>query len=330
MRNLTLACSMGGLAVLSGCIVIPVGDLLKTPELEEQTLAEGRGFFAREKIAVLELSGFISDGGDGLLWSQKDTVGELRSRLKKIRGDRQVKAVVLRISSAGGEVTASDIIYNDLVRFKDETKIPLVASIVEHGASGAYYVAMAADRVLAHPTAIVGSIGVMMQSFNVAELLVKIGVEVAPVKSADQKDLGSPFRRMEEGERAVLQRVVDDLYARFVDVVKKGRPGLSGEQVETLADGRVVSGAAAVREGLVDGTGYLAEAIEAARELGGISSPTIIHYTRGGGGAAHLFSSYGGPSAAGPATTPDGDFQLHVRARRGSSPRFLYLWQPGL
>jgi protease-4 len=328
MRNLMLVCPVG-LALLSGCIVIPIGDLLKTPPLEEQTIAQGRGFFAREKIAVLELNGFIGDGGEGLLWTQKDTVGELRSRLKKIRSDRQVKAVVLRISSAGGEVTASDMIYNDLLRFKEETKIPLVASIVEHGASGAYYIAMAADRVLAHPTAIVGSIGVMMQSYNLAELLGKIGVEVAPVKSADHKDLGSPFRQMSESERAVLQRVVDDLHERFVSVVKRGRPGMSGEQVETIADGRVVSGEAAVGAGLVDGTGYFTDAIEAARELGGISSPTIIHYTRAGAGTS-FFSSYGGPPASGAAAAPVDDFELHVRARHGSSPRFLYLWQPGL
>ncbi len=330
MKNLLLVSLAIGPAFLSGCIVIPIGDLLKTPPLEEQTLAAGSGFFFREKIVVLELNGFIGRGGEGLIWSQKNTVAEVRSRLKRIRRDPQVKAVVLRISSTGGEVTASDMIYNDLLKFKKDRKIPIVASIVEHGASGAYYVAMAADRVLAHPTSIVGSIGVMMQNYNVAELLGKIGVEVAPIKSTAQKDLGSPFRPMSDNERAVLQRLVNDLYQRFVEVVKTGRPGLSGDQVQIVTDGRVVSGEAAVRAGLIDDTGYLADAIEVARELAGVSSPTVVHYTRGGGGAAHLFSAYEGSSASGPSRAASPDFELHVSSRSDSSPKLLYLWQPGL
>lgn len=321
-----------GLATLPGCIVIPIGDLLKTPRLEERTLAEGRGFFRKEKIAVLELRGFIGMGSGEFpwTWTRQNMVGEVRSRLKEIRKDSQVKAVVLRISSTGGEVTACDMIHHDLARFKKDTGIPVVASISEHGASGAYYIAMATDRVLAQPTAIVGSIGVMMQSYDLSDLLEKIGVRVAPVKSAEHKDLNSPFRRMSPEEREVLQKLVNDLYERFVGVVDEGRPALGADEVRALADGRVVSGEAAASAGLVDATGYFSDAIEAARELADISSPTIILYSRGGAGAADLLSSFGGQSVAGsaPATAPG--FELRVKSRGFRRPELLYLWEPDL
>ena len=101
-------------------------------------------------------------------------------------------------------------------------------------------------------------------------------------------------------------------------------------RLQAIADGRVVSGEAAVGAGLVDGTGYLSDAIEAARELAGVSSPTVVHYTRGGGSASHFFSSYGGPSADGSSRAESPEFELHVTSRSDPSAKLLYLWQPGL
>lgn len=310
---------------LPGCIVIPIAELLKRQPLKEHVLVDGAGFLLKKKIAVIEINGVISsDSSYGLLSSSENTVVEVQSRLKKIRLDPEVHAVVLQIASPGGEVTACDIIYHTLVRFKKETGVPIVASIVEQGASGAYYIAMASDEVIAHPTAIVGSIGVILQSYNVSGLLAKIGVAVAPIKSAELKDINSPFRDMSDAERQVLQTLVDDLYGRFLDIVDKGRSGLNKERVKELADGRVVSGVAAVDLGLVDRTGYLADAIEHARRMANISNPTIVHYTRPGGRNTRL------SAVLDDRVDTSSDFRLQVETPRFHGAKLYYLWQPGL
>jgi len=127
------------LIFLPGCIVIPVGDLLKGPALGEQVLVKGDGFFSKDKIAIIELDGIITGGdSEGLFGSQENTVSEIKSRLVRARNDDQVRGVVLRISSPGGEVTATDMIHHEVLEFKKTNKIPVVAAILGEGASGGY------------------------------------------------------------------------------------------------------------------------------------------------------------------------------------------------
>ncbi len=318
---------VGALLALSpGCIVIPIGDLLKPQSLEEHVLVRGRGFLSKEKVAVIEINGMISsDKGFGLISTSHNAVAEMRSRLLKIRSDRQVKAIVLRISSPGGEVTACDLIHRQLLKFKEETGIPIVASIVEQGASGAYYIAMAADRVFTHPTAIVGSIGVILHSFDASDLLASVGVRAVPIKSSDKKDINSLFRPMSADERQVLQDLVDDMYEQFLGVVERGRVNLSADQVRELADGRVFSGIESARLGLADATGYLADAIDSATEMAAISSPTVIHYTRAGSSNTRLEAAFHGQAG------DRQDVELSLRARSlKTSPKLYYVWHPGL
>jgi len=312
------------LAVLPGCIVIPIGDLLRGPVLEESVLVDGGGFFQREKIAVIDIDGLITGTEkSGLILPQENAVSETKAQLNRAANDPEVKAVVLRVSSPGGEVTACDVIHHEIGRFKQRTGLPVVSFIGDQGASGGYYVAVAGDTIFANPTAIVGSIGVLLHHLDLSDLLGKIGVAVEPVKSAEQKDLNSPFRKMLPAERAVLQKLVDDMYNRFVDAVAAGRPGMTREDVLAVADGRVLSGVEAKKARLVDSVGYLTDALEEAKQRGHIESPTIVRYSRAPRSGANIYteSVTPGPQAR----------ELHVSLPLGlgDGPKLYYLWRPG-
>jgi protease-4 len=199
-----------------------------------------------------------------------------------------------------------------------------VACITDQGTSGAFYVASAADTIIAYPTALVGSIGVILHSFDLSGLLGKIGVAVSPVKSSEKKDLTSIFRPHSPEERSILQKLVDDMHQRFIDVVDSGRPGLNREEVLKLADGSVVSGAEAAKLKLVDRTGYLKDAIAEAASRAKVEEPTIIRYTRRARSGANIYSQLAGPrpSAA--------EVNLRLDSWPFAAPKLLYLWQPGL
>jgi protease-4 len=312
--------------LLAGCIVVPVGDLLRGPTLEEQVLVNGDGFFSKDKIALIQVEGVITgEDAEGLIGAHENTVSEIKARLVRAKNDPDVRGILLRISSPGGEVTACDVIYHELVEFKKTEKLPVVAVIVDEGASGGYYVASAADTILAQPTSIVGSIGVILQTFNIAGLFQKIGVETLAIKSAEKKDILSPFRERTPEEKAILQKVVDDLYQRFLEVVASRTGAPSREEVQKLADGRVVSGAEAVRLKLVDRVGYLQDGLEELKKRADIHRrPTIIHYARPAKSGANIYSLASGvPGAPG-----RGSIQLSIPSDLLPRARFLYLWQP--
>jgi protease-4 len=227
--------------------------------------------------------------------------------------------VVLRINSPGGTVTASDILYHEITRFKMRRKIPVVASILDVGASGGYYVALAADRIVAHPTTVTGSIGVLMLTVNASGLLEKIGVSANYVKSGEFKDMGSPFRAIRPEERALFQDLIDRFYGRFVELVARSRK-LDEARVRSIADGRVHTAAEAIQLGLVDQIGYLEDAIDAAKTAAGVTDASIVSYHRPRQYRATIYSS---------ATEPAPSAGLPDLARLVvSGPRFLYLWWP--
>ncbi len=152
---------------------------------------------------------------------------------------------------------------------KASKKIPVIASMMDVAASGGYYLAMAADAILVHPSTVTGSIGVIMLTVNARGLLEKVGVEANAITSGPRKDMGSPFRTMTAEEKVIFQSVIDSFYDRFLAVVQEGRPNLSADQIKKLADGRIYSGEQAKAAGLVDDIGYLDEAIELAKKKAG-------------------------------------------------------------
>ena len=237
--------------------------------------------FAAE-IAVIHISGVITeyDQRGTLLQYIENPVDGVRNRLDVIRTDENVYGVLLVIDSPGGGVTASDVLFNHVMRFREETGIPVVTFMKQVAASGAYYVAAASDAIIAYPTTITGSIGVIMYSFNFSGLMEKYGVEYVPVKTSDGKDSLSPFKPVDQREVEWMQAIVNQMLDRFIDAIDKGRENLSREDVAQLADGRVYIATEAKELGLIDHVGYFDDAVDLLAGLAGVENPRLVEFER--------------------------------------------------
>jgi protease-4 len=302
---------------LAGCSVVSIDLTPRVRPLEESTV-DGSG---ADKVLLIDLAGVLAEEPVFTLESrpQVPLLARVREELAKAEDDERVRAVVLRINSPGGTVTASDILYHEIMRFKARRKVPVVASILDVGASGGYYVALAADRILVHPTTVTGSIGVLMLTVNASGLLEKIGVSAAYVKSGQFKDMGSPFRSIRPEELALFQDLIDRFYGRFVDLVARSRK-LDEARVRALADGRIYTAGEALSLGLIDQVGYLEDAIAGAKSAAGLKEAKVVIYHRPRQYRATIYSSTDPPAPA--ATLPD------LARMVLSGPRFLYLWWP--
>ncbi|HEY4706206.1 MAG TPA: signal peptide peptidase SppA [Thermodesulfobacteriota bacterium] len=222
------------------------------------------GTIGGDKIAVVEIQGIIGDPAD------------INQELKDL-GDRDdVKAVVVRIDSPGGAVGPSQEIHREIKKLREKKLV--VASMGSMAASGGYYAAVAANKIVANPGTITGSIGVIVEFFNAQELLGKLGLKGYVVKSGKYKDVGSPLREMSAEEQELIQAVIDDVNAQFIQAVAEGR-GISPEAVEKIADGRIFTGAQAKAQGLVDELGSLSDAIALGARLAGIEGEPEVVYT---------------------------------------------------
>jgi protease-4 len=216
-----------------------------------------------DKVALVKI--------EGLLVTSENIVEELND----YADDSSIKAIVLRIDSPGGGVVVSQEIYNAVKNARKEGK-KVVASMGTVAASGGYYVASAADRIVANPGTLTGSIGVKMEFANIEKLLEKIGVRGVVVKAGEYKDVGSPFRDMSEPEKKILQDVIDDVHSQFIKAVAEGR-NMQEADVRAIADGRIFTGRQAVELKLVDQLGDLADSIKVAGDLVGIKGkPRVI------------------------------------------------------
>lgn len=309
---------------LAGCSVISVDLTPRIRPLEEEAV-EGHG---EAKILLMDVSGFISEeSGHSLVTigapaPRVPTLVRIREELKKAGDDDSVRGLVLRINSPGGTVTASDIIYREIELFKQQKRVPVVAVLMDVGASGGYYVALAADTIIAHPTTVTGSIGVIMLTVNAEGLLDKIGVSTSAIKSGPRKDMGSPFRPLTDEERAIFQSVINELQTRFVDKVAERRK-MPLEKARALADGRIYTAEQAARAGLIDQVGYMDDAIRAAERAAGLRQARVIVYHR----PREYRATYYAPAAAEGAAA-DSSLGRFATLLGGAGPRFLYLWWP--
>lgn len=219
--------------------------------------------FPGEKIAVLDLTGPIFEVQDQL------------DRLKQFREDKDVRGLLVQVDSPGGAVGPSQELAARVNHFA-QTGRPVVTSVRSVGASGAYYVASSSDTIVANPGSIVGSIGVLVQFMEFKDLMGKIGVDYQVVKSGEFKDLGSPFREMNERERDVMRRVIMDSYEQFLTHVLENRSGLRRGRLEELADGRVFTGRQARDNELVDRLGTRREALEVLRDAAGVDDTARV------------------------------------------------------
>lgn len=316
------AALLGVTLVLAGCSVISIDLSPRVRPLREETV-EGRG---RSKVLLVDVSGFLSDEAPpsvsiGSPPPRVPMLVRFREELKKATEDSDVKALVLRINSAGGTVTASDIMYRELELFRRERKIPIVAVLMDVAASGGYYVALAADQIVAHPTSVTGSIGVIMLTVNAEGLLQKIGVSAAAIKSGERKDMGSPFRTLTPEERAIFQSVIDGMHTQFVTKVVERRH-IPAETARTVADGRIYTADQAVALKLVDRVGYMPDAIDAAKRAAGLDEARVVVYHRPRQYRATYYARSETEASAIPTTLS----QLATLV--GPGPRFLYLWWP--
>ncbi len=242
--------------------------------LRERTLRAGKS--GAGSVAVVAVTGVI--GGRGSALHGDSTLEFVAQQLRAAGKDDDVKAVILQVDSPGGGLSASDQLYHEVEVLKKKGK-PVLAWAGGMMASGGYYIAAAADEIMASPTATLGSIGVILQHVQVQEMLGKIGVRVNPITSGPHKDLGSPFREMTPEEEKILQEYIDISYQRFVEIVAKGRK-MPADRVREIADGRIFGPDQAKADGLVDSIGYIEDAIAWAEKKTGEEEMRVIGYKR--------------------------------------------------
>jgi protease-4 len=325
-------------AMTSGCITIDLFGGGEQADLVE-TVIRGRD---GKKILLLDIDGVI--GGPDLASSffgsaRLGSAARVVEMLDRARQDDEVAAVLLRIDSPGGTATASEQVYEEILRFKRERQIPIAAQFMGTATSGAYYVAMAADTIQAHPTTVTGSIGVIFTSLSFVGLMEKLGVEDQTLTGGEFKDAGSPFKRLSATERQQLQAIVDDLHGRFREIVGRGRPELSLDQIATLARGQVFSARQALENGLVDTVGSIEDVVRALERRLGVARSRVVSYHRpreirrnlytrspAGSGLDHSF----GGALAGALGAAEGALALQRLESQAFRPGFHYLWWPGV
>jgi protease-4 len=303
-----------------GCAprIVLLGD--QTQPLQEFTL-EGTG---KDKVLVISVKGKITDEPEqDLLGKKPSMVQEVVSQLRRAEKDDRIKAVLLKIDSPGGSVTASDILYHEITAYKKRTGAKVVAAMMDVATSGGYYLALPSDYIFAHPTTLTGSVGVIFLQPKVDGLMEKIGVAVDVNKSGENKDIGSPFRPSTAEEKRILQDLTDQLGQRFVALVKKHR-GVDGRNLEEIATARVFLGEDARKRGLLDELGYLSDALKKSKALAGLPEDArVIVYRR---------TQYANDNVYNPATAWDGGrlpalIDLGLPASMSHlSTGFYYLW----
>jgi protease-4 len=316
-------CILPAFFILTGCAFVKI-PLYPSLQPLEETVLQGQG---QKKILLLDISGTISEKkSEGLGFTQKTSlVDRVREELQKAEGDSYLVGTIIKINSPGGSVTATDIIYHELVKFKKKTGMKIFACMTGMATSGGYYIASGADEIVAHPTAITGGIGVIAMKFNVEKLLSKVGIQGETIKSADKKDIWTPLRPSTPEETQIIQTIIDTLHERFVDVVHSGRGSrLSRGEIERLADGRVFTADQALEVKLVDRVGYLDEVVEEMKRSLDLKEAKVITYYRPG--------SYRGTIYSGLPDTSNNEINLISINGNGldslSGIRFMYLWSP--
>jgi len=311
--------------LLVGCM--PSGGFLIRPvsanrDLDETVLsADSR--WASAKIALIDVDGILMNmNKPGLLGDGEHPVSLLLEQLDKARRDPKVKAVLLRINSPGGSVTASELMHEEILHFRESGK-PVVAIMTDVAASGGYYIACACDRILAHRSSVTGSIGVIMQLFDVTGTMVKIGVSGEAITSGRNKAGGSPFAPLTEEQRAIFQGVVDELYDGFVAVVVDGRPKLDEARVRELGDGRIYTAQQALDAGLIDGITTMRRAIADLKNRIGEDRIKVVAYHRPLGYKPNYYA--GRPVGRGDTNLLNIDLSGWPQR---IAPRFMYLWAP--
>lgn len=333
MRNLTCLGLLMVVLASVGCgpTTFVVGIAPGDQQFTETVIQRSAGR-SRDKVAVIDVSGMILNAKTpGLFREGENPVSEFREALDKAAGDENVKAVLLRLNTPGGAVTASDAMYRDLISFKQSSGKPVVVQMMDVAASGGYYVACGGDYIIAYPSTVTASIGVIIQTVSLQPALSSIGIQTEAITSGPNKDAGSPLSAMTKGHREVMQSMVDGFYVSFRKIVRDARPNISAVDFEQVTDGRIISGTRAYEVGLVDGLGDMDDSFAKAKELAGLKDASLVRYHRP---LEYVASPYAAAPGAGTAsgTTQVNMLQLNLDGGMGAltSPGFYYVWMPGV
>lgn len=232
------------------------------------------------RVLLLDIDGVITEFGENSFFFHREpTTFAVRQKLERALSDPGIKALIVRVNSPGGGVNASDVVYQEIMDFKAQARVPVVAIQMGVAASGGYYVSCTADHIISHPATVTGSVGVIAMGLGFDGLFEKIGMESRVVKSGKLKDMGNPFDKWDDDEKEAMQTLVDAMYERFVNIVVKSRR-IKPEVVHEL-QGRVVVAERAKELGLIDSIGYIDDAIAKALEMAGINDADVIMYVRG-------------------------------------------------
>ena len=280
------------------------------------------------KVLVIPIRGTISDTPKKqFIITRPSMIQEVVSQLRKAEKDPEVKAVILKINSPGGSVTASDILYNEILAFKQKTKVKVVVAMMGIAASGGYYISLPADYILAHPTSVTGSVGVLFLRPDVAGLMDKIGLGVEGSKTGKNKDMGSPFRQATAEEKQIIKDLIDQLGKRFMDRIAEHRK-IDPDNLKAISTARIFLADDALKLGMVDGIGYLAEAVGQAKKLAALPQDAkIVVYRRTEYPDDNLYNTSTSHYEGRGLSIVSLDLPASLTSFQAG---FYYLWQPGV
>ena len=324
IRRLTIFLLVTGGLLVNGCMFPTVKLFTDASDPLKEYTIEGD---AKGKILMISVNGIISDiSKKGMIRTDPSLVQDIVSQLRLAEKDPEIQAVLFKIDSPGGSVTASDIIYHEILSFKKRTGKKVMAVIMNVAASGGYYMALPADFIMAHPTSVTGSIGVIFVRPKVYGLMDKIGVDISANTSGENKDMGSPFRKATEAEDKIFQDLTDSLGKRFVDLVVEHRH-ITPDAVKNISTARIYLAQEAFTLGLIDEIGYIGDAIIRTKELAGLDENSrVIVYRREEFANDNLYNSQTRYGDAHSSLVDLGPLDAAVLSLSG----FYYLWPAGL
>jgi protease-4 len=293
-------------------------------EMVAKVVRPGHGAGPHPRIALVDVDGILLNQNYGHLYAVGDNpLASLRDKLEAAACDPQVAAVVLRINSPGGSVTACDVMAEELRRFKAETHRPVVACLMDVATSGAYLLAAETDRIIAHPTGLTGGLGVVFNHFNLQDAMAQLNVTADPVKSGAKIDMGTVAAPLDDETRTMIQKMADAYRDHLQRRVRQRRAAMTAQDQQEVADGRVLLASQALERHLVDRLGYVHDAITEAEHQANAAGAEVVLFHRAGYPAHSVYAIAPSPaplSEAIPLSYPGLD--------RSRLPTFLYLWQP--
>jgi protease-4 len=311
-------------ATLRGALDLRLPSAVDPGEMTVTVVRPGKGPGSQARIALIDVDGVLLNQNFGGLYAVGDNpLAAFRDKLEAAARDPRVAAVLLRINSPGGSVTTCDVMAEELRRFKADTRKPVVACLMDLATSGAYFLAVESERIVAHPTALTGGLGVVFNHYNLQDAMAQLNLVSDPVKSGAKIDMGTVTAPLDEETRAMFQKMADAYRDHLQRRVKARRAALTVHDQQVVSDGRVVLATQALDLHLVDRLGYLHDAIAEAEDQAGVAGAEVVLYHRSGYPAHSLYAITPTPAPLNevvPLSYPGLD--------RSKLPTFLYLWQP--